>query len=261
LRIDIQLKQTLILWTAAVIIIFLAGYTKNTTSSDYPVNGTINLTYTEISFSFDKVYRGKGDYTVWLAGESKGLNGELEWRNKLDTAAWQSVKLTSANGILSGNIPHHSPQSMVEYRVKLYDNGKTVLVPEYSNVTLTFMGAVPSQIMMFYYITLFAGLLLALRTGLEIFRETPKIKMYTIFTLISFFSFAWIFSPVKKGCEIGMIGGTRIAPVSQLFSAGSLLLFFLWVAALILVFNTKKPKVWVVASSLITLIIYLFGKF
>jgi len=255
------LKQSLILWLAAVIIIFLAGYSRNTTSSEYPVNGTITLSLSEISFSFDKVFRGKGDYTVWLAGESKGLSGDLVWRDIADTASWKTVKLTYANDILSGTIPHHSPYSKVEYKVKLYDNGKTVLVPQTSSVTLLFMGAVPSQIMMFYYITLFAGLILAVRTSLEIFSGAPKIKMYTIFTLISFFSFAWIFSPVKKGCEIGMIGGTRIAPVNELFSSGSVLLFVLWVAALILVFNTKKPKVWTIASSVLTLVIYLFGKF
>ncbi len=255
------MKQSLILWSAAVIILFIAAYSRNTTSAEYPVNGTINLSYTEISFSFDKIYRGKGDYTVWLAGESKGLTGELDWRDKQDTASWKTVMLMSANDILTGIIPHHSPLSKVEYRVKLYDNGKTVFVPQTSNVTLQFLGQVPLQIMMFYYITFFAGILLALRTGLGVFKEAPRIKMYTIFTLISFFSFAWIFSPVKKGCEIGMIGGTKIAPVNELFSIGSILLFVLWVAALILVFNTRKPKVFAAASSILTLVIFLFGKF
>jgi hypothetical protein len=254
------LKQSIILWTAAVIIIFLAGYSRNTTSQEYPVNGTITLTYTELSFSFDRVFRGKGDYTVWLAGESKGLNGVLEWRDKQDAVSWNSANLISKDDILSAVIPHHSPLNRIEYRVKLFDNGKTVLVPQSANVTLLFLGQVPSQIMMFYYITLFAGLILALRTALEVFRESPKIKMYTIFTLISFFSFAWIFSPVKKGCELGMIGGTKIAPINQLFSSGSVLLFLLWVAALILIFNTRKPKLWAVCSSIITLVIFLFGK-
>lgn len=255
------MKQSLILWTAAVIIIFLAGYIKNTNSSGYPVNGTITLSLTEVSFSFDKIYRGKGDYTVWLAGESKNITGDLEWRDMKDSAQWNTVKLSSSNDILSGTIPHHSPLGKVEYHVKLYDNGKTVLVPHTSNATLLFLGSVPSQIMMFYYITFFAGLILALRTGLEIFKEMPRIKMYTIFTVISFFSFAWIFSPVKKGCEIGMIGGTKIAPVNELFSSGSVVLFVLWVAALILVFNTKKPKVWAIASSILTLAFFLFCKF
>ena len=246
---------------AAVIIIFLAGYIQHTHSSVYPLNGTITLNYSEVSFSFDRVFRGQGDYNVWLAAESKGLSGEMEWRDIQDTTSWKIVKLTSKDEILSASIPHHSPLSKVEYFVKLYDNGNTVQVPGTSNVTLLFLGQVPSQISMFYYITLFAGLLLAIRTCLEIFKDHSTIKMYTIFTLISIFSFTWIFSPVKKGCEIGMIGGTRIAPVNELFSSGSLLLFALWVAALILVFNTGKPKLWITASSLLTLVIFLFGKF
>ena len=255
------MKQSIILWSAAVIIIFLAGYIRQTNSSEYPVNGTITLKFTEVSFSFDRIFRGKGDYTVWLAAETKDLSGELEWRDKQDTASWKQVKLTSSDDILSGTIPHHSPLSKVEYRVKLYDHGNTVLVPQASDVTLLFLGQVPSQIIMFYYITLFAGLILALRTSLEIFKDRPKIKMYTIFTLISIFSFTWIFSPVKKGCEIGMIGGTKIAPVDELFSSGSILLFLLWVATLILVFNTKKQKLWVTTSSILTIVIFLSGKF
>ncbi len=261
LKIDTQLKQSLILWTASIIIIFLAGYTERTNSPGYPVNGTINLNYSEISYSFDTVFRGKSDYTVWLAAESGSLEGDLEWRDKHDTASWKIINLTRANDILSASIPHHSPTAKVEYHVKLYDKGNTITIPRDSNVTLLFLGLVPSQIMMFYFITLFAGLILAVRTCLEIFKENSKIKMYTIFTLISFFSFTWIFSPVKKGCEIGMIGGTKIAPVNELFSSGSLLLFVIWAAALILVFNTRKPKVWMPVFSVLTLAVFLFGKF
>jgi hypothetical protein len=261
LRIDTQLKQSLILWTASVIIIFLAGYTERTNSPGYPVNGTTNLNYSEISYSFDTVFRGKGDYTVWIAAESRSLAGELELRDKQDTASWKIINLTRTKDILSASIPHHSPTAKVEYHIKLYDNGNTIIVPRDSNVTLMFLGLVPSQIIMFYYITLFAGLILAVRTCLEVFKEKPKIKMYSIFTLISFFSFTWIFSPVKRGCEIGMIGGTKIAPVNELFPSGSLLLFVIWVTALILVFNTRKPKLWAPVSSVLTLAVFLFGKF
>jgi hypothetical protein len=58
-----------------------------------------------------------------------------------------------------------------------------------------------------------------------------------------------------------MIGGTKIAPVDELFSSGSILLFLLWVATLILVFNTKKQKLWVTTSSILTIVIFLSGKF
>lgn len=109
--------------------------------------------------------------------------------------------------------------------------------------------------------TLFAGILLAIRTGLEIFRDKPRIKMYTIFTLISFFSFTLVFSTVKKGCELGIIGGTRAASMQDLFPSAPVLLFAAWIAALILIFNTRRSKMWAVVSSLITVIIFFAGKF
>jgi hypothetical protein len=162
---------------------------------------------------------------------------------------------------LYAEIPAHPPLSIVEYRVILNDQGKTYYVPKTEIAHIEFLGHVPSQIMMFYYITLFAGILLGIRTGLEVFKDKPKIKMYTIFTLISFFTFTLIFNTVKKGCELGAIGGTKIIPISDLFSSGPVLLFILWIAALILIFNTKKYKVWAALSALGTILIFLLGNF
>ena len=76
------MKQSLDSWIAALIITFIAGYTK-ITSIDYPVNGTMDLSSAEISFSLDKIDRGKGDYHVIIA-DAKGLMGALLWRNKFD---------------------------------------------------------------------------------------------------------------------------------------------------------------------------------
>lgn len=267
------MKQSLILWIAALIITFIAGYTKNLTSIDYPVNGTMDLSSAEISFSLDKIYRGIGDYNVDIA-DAKGLKGELLWRNKPDTTSsgailstpfeanrWLTVELKTSGNSLTGAIPHHPPLSEVVYRIIINDKGNTVLIPQNSYIILRFLGFVPSELLMFYYITLFAGLLLALRTGLEIFKDPSRIKMFTIFTLISFFSFTWIFSPVKKACELGIIGGTKTASPAELFSTASIFLFVLWIIGLILVFNIKRPKIWLAGCSAITLVIFLFGKF
>ncbi len=255
------MKQAIILWISAAIITFIAGYTQSTTSPNYPINGTVDLSSGEISYSFDKIFRGKSDYQVLVIGDFTNQTGVLEWKNQSDTSAWNIVQLKSSKNKLSGIIAHHQTLSKVEYRVRLNDNGKILQLPQSKNATIQFLGNVPPQIMQFYYITLFVGILLGLRSGLEIFRERPRIKMYTIFTLISFFSFTLVFSTVKKGCELGAIGGTKIVQLQELFPSAPVLLFATWIATMILVFNTKKPKVWVVLSSVATIIIFLAGKF
>lgn len=255
-------KQAVILWIAAGIITFLAGYTQSTMSPLYPINGTIKLSNGEkASFSFDKIFHGKGDYPVEIVSNEKNLTGILEWRIKTDSTIWQSIHLKHNGEILSASMPHQNPLTKIEFRVKLNDINRIVLVPETENAKLQFLGFVPPEIMQFYYITLFAGIILSLRTGLEIFRDKPRIKMYTIFTLISFFSFTFVFSTVKKGCELGIIGGTKIASLQEIFPSAPVLLFTLWVITLILVFNTKKIKKWALASSIVTMIIFLAAKF
>ncbi len=256
------MKQSVILWIAAGIITLLVGYTQSTTSPLYPINGTIKLKdgY-EASYRFDKVFHGKGDYQVLIASDKKDLSGVLEWRLNPDTSNWQTVQLKNNKGALIAFIPHQKTLSQVEYRVILNDGRKKVFLPQTINATLKFLGFVPPEISQFYFITLFAGILLAIRTGLEVFKEKPRIKMYTIFTLISFFSFTFVFSTVKKGCELGVIGGTRIASLQELFPITPVILFSAWVVALILVFNTRKSKMWAAVFSLVTVIIFLAGNF
>lgn len=255
------MKQSIILWTAAAIITLLAGYAQSIKSPYYPVNGTVTVSSGYSSFSFDKVYRGKDGYPVWIISDFKGLKGELKWRDISGNNEWQTIQMQPKGEALYAEIPAHPPLSKVEYRVTLNDQGKTFLVPETEIAHIQFLGRVPSQIMLFYYITLFAGILLGIRTGLEVFKDKPRIKMYTIFTLISFFSFTLIFSTVKKGCELGAIGGTKILPISDLFTNGPVFLFLLWIAALILIFNTKRYKIWAAISAVGTILIFLLGNF
>ncbi len=255
------MKQSIILWLASAILTFIIGYTQTTTSSNYPINGTIDISSGQASYSFDKIFRGKNGYKVLVVGDITNQTGELFWKDKTDSSKWNSVPLKFSDHQLGGIIPSHQPTSIVEYRVKLNDNRKTILLPKTQNVVIQYLGNVPQQIMQFYFITLFSGLLLSIRTSLEIFSSRPGIKMYTIFTLISFFSFTLIFSTVKKGCELGIIGGTKIVQPNELFSSGPVMLLAAWILALILIFNTKKEKLFAVLFSLLTMIIFFAGKF
>lgn len=256
------MKQSIILWIATIVVTFSAGYIQRVESPRYPINGTIDLITGVVSFSFAKTASSKYDYKVWVADNCQSLNGTLLWKKQTD-AAWNTLPMKSSNnnGTLYAYIPKQPPLKKVEYRVKLTERDSTVYAPVEKAATLEFLGNVPSQISMFYFITLFAGLLLAIRTGFEVFKESPRLRLYTIFTTISFFCFTLIFSTVKKGCELGIIGKTQTAPISDIFSIGSVLLFAWWILAMILIFNTKKARLWASIASIGTLLIFFLGNF
>ncbi len=142
------MKQSIILWTAAIVLTFLAGYAHRIKSPDYPVNGTINMVSGEASFSFDKIYRSQKSYKVWLADNCENLQGTLNWRNVTDTV-WHNEKMKSDSGIIFAEYLAHEPKSKVEYRAELTDKDKIFMIPANGAVTMQFEGRVPSKFQCF----------------------------------------------------------------------------------------------------------------
>ena len=93
------------------------------------------------------------------------------------------------------------------------------------------------------------------KSGLETLNNKPRLRLYSIFTLISFFSCAMIFAPVKKAYEMGAIG-ISIPPIGKLFELWLTLLVLIWVLNLVLVSYSRNPRKWVLAFSVLTLIVF-----
>ena len=254
------MKQSLILWLSAIVITFLVSYAQRISSIDYPVSGTIDAKEGSFSFSFDKKARTKTGYKVWVVSDFSGLKGNLFWRDKNGSSGWQTIEMTDTGKALYAVIPQQKPMTLIEYRVKIFDQNKTYLLPVKTNVLLTFLNPVPDEIVQFYFITLFAGLILSVRTALESFSEKPKIKKLSIFTAISFFSYTLVFNTVKKGVEIGAIGEGGV-PLTDIFDQRSVFLFIVSIMTMILIFNTKKQKLWAFAGAFLTLAVFLLAKY
>jgi len=249
------MKQSLILWIAAAIITFLVGFIQNRTSAAYPTSGTIGIESQKVSFHFKKVYRDKNDYVLLLRTDIENLKVIIKWRGKNENQAWQNDTLKYSNGNLSVTIPRQEALSEIEYRILLNYKNQKYFLPENRLEKILFLGPVPLSIDLHYYLTLFVGILLAVRGGLEFFNEKPRLRLYSIFTLISFFSFAMLFAPVKKAYEMGAIGKT-VPPIGKLFEPWLVALLIIWILNLILVSYSRIPRKWVLTFSILTLLIF-----
>ena len=254
------MKQSLILWTSAVIITFLLGFFQNRTSPEYPISGTFGVNGQKVSYHLKKVHREKGDYNLMLRTDVKNLQGIVNWRLYEGKQAWNVDTMNYSDGILKANIPLQDALSTIEYRITLSNNNTEYFLPKNNLGTILFLGPVPSSISIHYYLTLFIGLLLAIRTGLEFFNSKPRLRLYSIFTLISFFSCAMIFAPVRKAYEMGAIGST-VPPISKLFEVWLIALVIIWIINLILISYTKNPKKWILTFSIITVLLFLSQNF
>jgi len=263
------MKKNIILWLGAVIITFLAGYMHNVTGPDYPVSGTIGIQGKQVTFKFDKIYRGNDSYNVFIRTDLKDIKAFLLWKdvptnshirrsqkNQFDSI-WQKKLMIDSGFLIIGKLPHYNPEQKLAYRVELNYGGKQYFLPEDKPVTIMFLGKVNSSVMNIFYFVLFGGLLLAVRTGLEVFKDKPKVGMYTIFTLILFFLYTICVVPLKRTYELNALNHF-VPPINSLISYQSISLLLLWIIGLSLIFNFKGNKIIPLVISSITLIIYIF---
>lgn len=250
------MKQNIILWIVTIIIIFITGYLQRLTSPEYPISATVGVGGKKIIYSFDKVHYGIKDYKIIIHSEVQNISGLIEWRSFPDTTGWKTITLKNEGNLLSASIPIKNVPGKVEYRAKLNYMDKDYYLPFNKPVELKTYANVPARIFFYYYFFLYIGLILAVRTGLDAFNEKrPRMKMYSIFTTIAFFAYAFAFNPIKNTYEAGDIG-TKILPMTSIFDIGPVILFAIWVIAMILIFNMKKNRPVAIVSSVITLIFF-----
>lgn len=254
------MKQTLILWIVAATITFLVGFIQNRISATYPTSGTIGIEGQKVSYHFKKIYRDKNDYILLLRTDVENLKGIIKWRRRNENHDWHIDTMKYSDGNLTVNIPKQDPLTWVEYRLTLSYKDKEYFLPKNNLEKVLFLGPAPSSIVIHYYLTLFVGILLAVRAGLEFFNNKPRLRLYSIFTLISFFSCAMIFAPVKRAYEMGAIGKT-VPSMDKLFELWLVLLIIIWILNLILVSYSRIPKKWVLTFSILTLLIFLSQNF
>ncbi len=250
------MKQSFILWISAAIITFLIGFVQSRTSSYYPISGTFGIEGQKVSYHLKKIHNSNEDFKLIIRTDRKDLRGVALWRIDNSQSEWQIDSMQFVDESLTAVIPKQNPLTKVEYKIIISHNNKEFFIPATQAVEVLLLGKVPFTISLHYYLTLFLGLLLAIRTGLESFNNRARLRLYSIFTVISFFSCALIFAPVKKAYEMGIIGKS-VPPISDIFEVWLLLLVFLWIAAIVIISYAQRKKIYALSFSIISIIIFL----
>ncbi len=252
------MKQIIILWFGAAVITFLAGFIQSGISPYYPITGTIGIDGKKVSYKFEKIIRSNDNYNIKIITDKDSLKGKLYWRLKGSTA-WNEINMKTSEGLIEADLPHLKPNAEAEYYVKLFYNNKEFKIPGDRIVTIKFLGNVPSTIMNLYYFVLLFGMLLCVRTGLEFFNEKSKIKKLALITFFFFFSLAIVITPFKKTYELNAINH-NVPTISQLYDLKSLIILVVWTLAVVLIFTSKKSKLYAIIFASITLMLFVLIK-
>jgi len=247
-------KKVIILWLASIVIVFITIYISNIVDEYYPITSTFGIEGKKISYRFEKEHYGKEKFNVIIRTDVAELKGKMYWKSESDTN-WQSKELKKSDLILSESISVLKPAMQLNYFVELFYKDKKYILPDNKKVSLTFFGNIPLSVSVLEYLLLYLSLILAVRTGLEYFNYNVNSKKFGVLILIFFLTLIALINPLYLTYKYGFIN-TSIPHISKLFILSHIAIFIIWVVTVIAIFSSSKFKFLPLASSILTLLIF-----
>ncbi|HEY6435687.1 MAG TPA: hypothetical protein VIY47_03790 [Ignavibacteriaceae bacterium] len=248
------MKNEIILWVSSILIVFIIGYIKNVTDKDYPITGTFGIEGKKVSYKLDKVSFDKSSYKNIVISDVNGITGKfILWSD--DRATEFSFKEIDRG--LECEISNLKPGQKIKYKIILSYANRTYEIPEKEFVSFTFWGNIPFSISILHFILLYGGLLMAVRSSLELFNNNKILKKYAIITCTLLVPLVIIIAPLRNSYKLGAINH-YVPRVIDILQPELLLILFIWIAGTILIFNRKYVGVVTVFTVVATVFLFFF---
>ncbi|AFH50641.1 Hypothetical protein IALB_2938 [Ignavibacterium album JCM 16511] len=248
------MKESIILWTGTVIIVFLLSYFKSVFGEYYPITGTFSIDGQKISYKLDKIEFGDF-YKLIIRTDYENLEGQVIINS--EKVKNYTIKLNEDDRILFAEIRKKDVGNNFNYSLILNGKDKVYRIPNEGEVKFVLFGKIPKMLNWLYVLFLYSGLILIIRSGLEQFKTNRRTKNFLVITSIVLLTFTMMINPLYLSYKFEYINKS-IPPIQNLFPINFLFITLLWIGVTIYVFTKRKDKPMVLFTSIICLLIYLF---
>lgn len=246
------MKRSYHIWLLAILVTVASAVYQRLTGPTYPKHYVTLLNGNAISITLDRAHGGEGDHPVTVETNDSLITGTLEWKRYNTNDEFTVAVMTSSNGALTASLPHQPPAGKLLYRIHLTDGKQTFT----ASTVIRFRGDVPAVVLLLHVAFMFGGMLLSTRTGLEVFTKDPKFGKLTMLTFLCVTIGGMILGPLVLNYAFNE-WWTGFPFGNDITDNKTLVAFIVWLAALIAVRKSKNPKRWLLAASIITLLVFL----
>lgn len=246
------MKRSYHIWLLAILITAGSAVYQRMTGPTYSKHCVTLLNGKAISVTLDRAHGGEGNHLVTIETNDEAIKGAVEWKRYNTNDLFTSVPMIYQNGALTAELPYQPPAGKLQYKVILTDGKETFT----ASTVIRFRGDVPAVVLLMHIAFMFGGMLLSTRTGLEVFVKDPKFKRMTDLTFIFLTIGGMILGPLMLKYAFGTWWGGF--PVGMdITDNKTLIAFIVWLIAAVVVRRSDNPKKWILAASIITLLVFL----
>lgn len=244
---------SLTLWMTAFILTAGIAVYQRMTGPTFPVRQTEVLKGKEVKYFFFRSFTAHTPLPVKVTAADQSVKAFLNYRRYPTDKTWTEVELVRDQDALKGVIPGQPPAGKVEYSVRVNIEGENILLHQGKSIVARFKGKVPTLFLIIHIIFMFASIMFAVRTGMEVFRKEGNFRWMVYWTLAITFIGGMILGPIVQKYAFGDFW-TGFPLGSDLTDNKILVAVIFWVVAL---FLQKRSKWWVMAAVVIMLAMYL----
>ncbi|MCJ7582424.1 MAG: hypothetical protein MUP98_18060 [Candidatus Aminicenantes bacterium] len=249
------MKKVLI-WVLAFVITAGSAVYQRITGPTYAVSGNIQLGGSVISFTLETTHETIGDYEINIEAPDSGTSGYVQFKRFKTGDPWTNIPMERKEGSLTASLPQQPSSGKLAYKVFLSHNGEEVSLTGEDEVVIRFKDVVPDIVLILHIITIFAAMLLSTRTGIEALNKDGNTRKLTLWTAGFMFAGGMILGPIVQKFAFGE-WWTGFPFGFDLTDNKTLIAMIVWAIAVIAGRKGKQAKGWVLAASIVTLVIFL----
>lgn len=250
------MKKNQLLWLIAFLITLFSAYFQRITGPTYPISGEVTLAKKIIEYKLERSHSSNKNLKIQIEVADENVIGNVYWKRYKTNDEWTVVNMIRENDKLIAEIPPQPPAGKIEYRVELFQNGSSVLIPEDEAVVLRFKDDVPALFLIPHIIFIFLAMLFSARSGLEYFNSVKNYNRLVNWTLVLLILGGFIFGPIVQYYAFGdWWSGFPFG--YDLTDNKTLIALIFWLIAFYKMKKSQNYEKWILIAAIVMLVIFL----
>lgn len=244
------------LWILTVVITLASAVYQRMTGPTQPVRGEAVIGNDRIGYRLPRSADNDRDCEISLRVSVPGLGGRVSYKRFKTDDPWTDVPLEQKPGALAAFLPRQPAAGKLAYRVFLSAGGGETALGGEEPVVIRFKGPVPAAVLIPHVLVMFLAMLLATRAGIAAVVKGDRPRKFALATAALMFAGGLILGPIVQHYAFG-VWWSGIPFGTDLTDNKTLIAMIAWAAALVAGRRGRPARAWVLAASLITLVVFL----